>query len=187
MPKFKNKYRIPSCRIPSYDYSSNGSYFIIICCKNKWPFFRNILYNNVESINSQMPLNTLGIKCQDFWLQIPLHFPFIETDQFYITANSIIGVLHLNKENNTKWAPNIFGPQSKNLASCIRNFKASFKRYCNNQNYIFEWQERYFDRVIRSEVELNVIQNFIKNQKNHSFNYLQKNWAHGDILDLLKY
>ena len=40
--KFKNKYRIQSNRLKKYDYSSNGAYFVTICCKNREYLFGEI-------------------------------------------------------------------------------------------------------------------------------------------------
>ena len=41
--KFKNKYRIPSARLQSWDYGSNGAYFITLCAKNRIPYFGTIV------------------------------------------------------------------------------------------------------------------------------------------------
>ena len=42
MDKFKNKYRIPSTRLQTWDYGSDGFYFITICTKNRKHFFGEI-------------------------------------------------------------------------------------------------------------------------------------------------
>jgi len=36
---FKNKYRISSARLQSWDYADNGMYFVTICTTNKECFF----------------------------------------------------------------------------------------------------------------------------------------------------
>lgn len=40
--KFRNKYRIPSARWQSWDYSADGLYFITICAANREPLFGEI-------------------------------------------------------------------------------------------------------------------------------------------------
>lgn len=35
MAKFKNKYRIETTRLPNYDYSKPGAYFVTICTKDR--------------------------------------------------------------------------------------------------------------------------------------------------------
>ncbi len=49
MEKFKNKYRISSARLQTWDYGSNGAYFITICTKNKEHFFGEIMYHGATS------------------------------------------------------------------------------------------------------------------------------------------
>ena len=41
--KFKDKYRIQSNLLKGYDYTSDGAYFITICCKVRECLFREIL------------------------------------------------------------------------------------------------------------------------------------------------
>ena len=40
--KYLNKYRIPSARLQSWDYSNNGAYFITICTKSRNHYFGEI-------------------------------------------------------------------------------------------------------------------------------------------------
>jgi len=47
MDKFKNKYRISSARLQSWDYGANGAYFITICTKNREHFFGKIVNNEL--------------------------------------------------------------------------------------------------------------------------------------------
>lgn len=59
--------------------------------------------------------------------------------------------------------PNKFGPQSRNLASVIRGYKAAVKKYATLNDLDMYWQERYHDRVIRSEKEYQNITRYIYN------------------------
>jgi putative transposase len=83
---FRNKYRIESTRYRGYDYSSPGKYFITICTKNKIPYF-----GNVE--NGKMILSELGIIAENFWREIPDHFPNIKLDEFIIMPDHIHGII----------------------------------------------------------------------------------------------
>jgi putative transposase len=62
-----------------------------------------------------------------------------------------------------KWQPNNFGPQSQNIPAIIRGFKSSVKRYANLNNIEFEWQMKYYDRIIRTQEEMQRIQIYISN------------------------
>lgn len=58
---------------------------------------------------------------------------------------------------------NKFGPQSKNLASIVRGFKIGVTKYARENDILFQWQPRYFDRVLRDEQELFSVRNYIRN------------------------
>ena len=93
--KFKNKYRIPSNRLKNWDYSTNAAYFITICTQNREHYFGEIK-------NGEMQLNELGENATRFWLDIPIHFPFIELGNFVVMPNHTHGILIINKTpNNT--------------------------------------------------------------------------------------
>ena len=68
-PLFKNRYRIPSARLQTWDYGSNGAYFITICCGDRRHHFGKIE-------NGQMHLSDVGLLAEQFWYTIPEHFPF---------------------------------------------------------------------------------------------------------------
>ncbi len=88
--KFQNKYRISSARLQSWDYSTNGTYFITICTQNREHFFGKIQ-------NQEMHLSELGKLAQQFWLEITLHFPFVELGNFVVMPNHVHGILIINK------------------------------------------------------------------------------------------
>ncbi len=58
---------------------------------------------------------------------------------------------------------NTFGPQSQNLPSIIRGYKAALKKWATIENYDFAWQPLFYDRIIRDENELNNVREYIKN------------------------
>ena len=106
------------------------------------------------------------------WNEIPQHYPFVLLDEFIIMPNHIHGIIIINKNDvethdyashNNKtdncpslqqWQENKFGVQSKNIPAIIRGFKSSVKRFANLNNIEFEWQSRYYDRIIRDEEEM---------------------------------
>ena len=57
---FKNRYRISSFRLQSWDYSIEGFYFITICTANRAHFFGEI-------VQQQMQLTELGKIAESEW------------------------------------------------------------------------------------------------------------------------
>jgi putative transposase len=101
-----------------------------------------------------------------YWTEIPAHFPFVEMDEFIIMPDHLHGILLFNKSDSQSWQPNKAGPQSRNLASVIRGFKAGVKTYATTNNIEFQWQPRYYDRVIRNSNELERIRKYIAENPN---------------------
>ena len=90
MKKFKNKYRISSTRLQSWDYRNKGAYFITICTAN-----RNHFFGDVE--NGEMQLNEIGQLADKFWKEIPDHFPFVKLGNFVIMPDHTHGILIIDK------------------------------------------------------------------------------------------
>lgn len=94
-------------------------------------------------------------------MEIPEHFSFVRLDEFVIMPNHIHGIIFIDKELQINWKENKFGPQSNNLPSIIRGYKAAIKKYAIINNIKFEWQERYYDHIIKSEKGLENIRKYI--------------------------
>jgi REP element-mobilizing transposase RayT len=56
---------------------------------------------------------------------------------------------------------NIFGPQSKNLASVIRGFKTGVTMYARKLYPVFEWQPRFYEHIIHDCDSLQKIRYYI--------------------------
>jgi len=93
--KYKNKYRIPSARLAGYDYAQEGLYFATICtdCRDA-PLGR--LTNFFGEIkNGKMILSDAGKIAENYWQEIPSHFPMVNLDEFVVMPNHIHGILEI--------------------------------------------------------------------------------------------
>jgi REP element-mobilizing transposase RayT len=98
MDKFQDKYRIPSARLPHWDYGSNGSYFITICTANRFHYFGEIVKNVVETrLIASLRASESGKLAHQFWLEIPNHFPYVELGHFVVMPNHVHGILTIKK------------------------------------------------------------------------------------------
>ena len=86
MTLYKNKYRVETTRLPDYDYSGIGYYFVIICTKDKIPFFGNIK-------DEKVILSEIGKFAEKYWMEIPLHFQNVKIDEYIIMPNHIHGIV----------------------------------------------------------------------------------------------
>ncbi len=96
--KFRNKYRSDSARKQSWDYGSDGAYFVTICTHNRVKYFGEILVTNGEK--NRMNFTDTGKLAEQFWLEIPNHFGFVQLDAFVVMPDHIHGIIIINKMGN---------------------------------------------------------------------------------------
>ena len=170
MTLYKNKYRIESTRLPNYDYSSNGYYFVTICIHKKFCYFGQI-------VKSQMQLSQVGKIAQKHWQEIPQHFDGVYIDEYVIMPNHVHGIVIINNpcrdvacyvstNDNDGASPTMsqLSPKSGSLSAIIRSYKSSVTRWCRqNCDDDFCWQPRFYEHIIRDETALNNIRRYIIN------------------------
>ena len=167
---FKNKYRIPSTRLQTWDYSKNGAYFITICTQNREHFFGNIQ-------NGMMQLSEIGKLAERYWLEIPEHFPFVELGNFVVMPNHVHGILIINNipnsvetrqclvstiKLNTTIGSSRFQNQGKNtISSIVGSYKSIVTKMSRQTHSNFAWQSRFHDHIICNSKSFETIQNYI--------------------------
>jgi REP element-mobilizing transposase RayT len=75
-----------SIRLPNYDYSRPGYYFVTMCAHEKECSFGDIKNNNIV-------LNNVGKMVEKKWYDLPVHFPGIELDRMVIMPNHLHGII----------------------------------------------------------------------------------------------
>jgi len=166
---FGLKYGRKSIRLPSYDYTSGGYYFVTICTRDHQCLFGNVVDGKISS-------NYIGEMINWHWNRILFHFSNDELDKFTVMPNHIHGIVilveakHSNKEsivtlNNSKKNASPLRPigtTSKSLSSITQNFKAITSRKYNrmkNTKARKLWQRSFSDRIIRNEKNYTTFEN----------------------------
>jgi REP element-mobilizing transposase RayT len=167
---YQDRYRIPSNRLPGYDYGQNGAYFVTICTHNRQPYFGTIEVPGGDWDAASLQPTSLGEKAAEYWAAIPQFAPFVQLDAFILMPDHLHGVLLFDKDEANEETRSIaslrsyenrFGPQSRNLASVLRGFKSAVTMFARHHQLEFQWQARFHDRVVRSEIELEKIRPYI--------------------------
>ena len=140
-------------RLPGYDYTSCGYYFVTINVKDMIPYFGQI-------IDKRNYVNALGMIVEDNWLYIPSHFNGVSLDTFVVMPEHIHGIVRIT-EREPEYSPirilnrgGITGTNSvmcgRRLGTIVRWFKARCTRLIREDLPEFRWLPRYYDVVIRS-------------------------------------
>lgn len=82
-----------SIRLPDYDYSRPGAYYITVCAKNG-----QYLFGEID--NGKMLLNKAGKMVEASWKAIPDRFSFAGLDEFVVMPNHLHGIIILNQKGN---------------------------------------------------------------------------------------
>ncbi len=143
-----------SIRLPGYDYSSPGAYFVTICT-----FRRACLFGEISG--GEMHLSPLGKVAKQEWLRLPARFPLIQLDDFVVMPNHEHGIIVIQDTGPGTLIREGFGhPVAHSLATIVRSYKAAVTLKANIPNRI--WQDNFWERIIRGESELNAIRQYIQ-------------------------
>jgi len=164
------KYHRRSIRLPHYDYSQAGAYFVTICV-----YQRECLLG--EIVGGEMILNEYGKIADSCWREIPNHFPHVELDEHIVMPNHLHGIivmvgarhavpLPLQQQNGTICREKFGQPVSGTIPTVVRSFKSAVTKQINqNRNTpgIPVWQRNYYEHIIRDDNDLNRIREYIMN------------------------
>lgn len=180
-----------SPRATWHDYNG-GRYFVTFCTKNHELYFGDVVDGKMElseigewavkQIEQTAIIRQNDVEIPMF-VVMPNHVHLIVVYNRVVPCRdasnasaSIVSTI-LNKTNETdargesdargetdaRGASLQFGPQSGNLASVVRGIKSSVTKYANEHGIPFAWQSRYHDHIIRNQLEMNRIADYVQN------------------------
>ncbi len=176
--KYLGRYRIESTRLPYWDYSNQGYYFITICVKNR-------ICDLGQIVNGKMQLSPLGQIVKKCWRDLTKHYCDCRLDAFVIMPNHVHGIIRINARYNCNRRPveagfkpastgfalnqrhfNDYPTGRYSVSEIIRGFKTFSARRINQHRGTLGrqfWQSRFHDHIIRNEESLYKIRMYIKN------------------------
>jgi REP element-mobilizing transposase RayT len=178
----KNRREIPnrqSNRLPHYDYSLAGAYFVTIVTWNHACLFGEIMEGEVQ-------LNAKGRIVDHAWREIPAHFPGVTVEDFVVMPNHVHGVIWIKEcdvgaGGKTELIHDVGARQELDrisgvgaaymppvrkapLGVIVATFKAAVTREIHKirgYSNLRVWHRNYYERVIRDERELEQIVDYI--------------------------
>ena len=160
-----------SIRLPDYDYSQPGWYYVTIVCQEH------------ACLLDPQPVRDMIMQ---WWRALPEKFGNVRIDQFVIMPNHIHGIIEIAPDPTVGASPRVRPDTTSDLAPetdatprpTLGRIIQWFKTMTTNA-YIrgvkddgWEpfprrvWQRNYYERIIRNERELNAIRQYILDNPN---------------------
>jgi REP element-mobilizing transposase RayT len=151
-----------SIRLKNFDYSRDGAYFVTLCTFDRGCHFER--FGQLRQI----------VEAQ--WYSLPARFPGVALDEFVIMPNHFHGIIVLSSvscENPHFMHSRSGHPQGVPLQNPkIGDIVGAFKSLCVNEwlkiitseniNTTGKfWQHNYYEHVIRNDVEMDRIRQYI--------------------------
>ncbi len=157
MTLFNKRYRIESARKAGWNYAAGVKYFVTLCTAN-----RRCCLGEVSGI--EMQLSIAGQIVAEEWQATPRVRPHVILDAWQVMPNHLHGILIISHpplpDEPSRPAGSTLAPDS--LSSIIGQFKGACTRRIRQAGIgDFGWQERFYDKIIRSEKSLVAIRQYI--------------------------
>jgi 2-C-methyl-D-erythritol 2,4-cyclodiphosphate synthase len=160
-----------SIRLPGYDYSQPGTYFLTLCAHN-----RECLFGEVMA--GEMRRNSIGELVAEEWVKSATMRSELRLDQWIVMPNhlhgivSISGVMTLERERAHARAPlqgssGAHRPpprKAQSISSFVAGFKSAVTSRVNRHRNTPQspvWQSNFFEHVVRSDRALQAIREYI--------------------------
>ncbi len=139
-----------SLRLPGYDYSQNGAYFVTICTQGKQCILGHIVGAG-RCARPQIRLSDIGTKVQDSIEYLPHKYDCVHLDAWVIMPNHIHLLLRLEQA-----AGGLGGPP-------LQEIIGRFKSYTTHLYSDILWQRSFYEHVIRGQQDYLEIWEYIEN------------------------
>ena len=172
MTLFKNRYRVESARLPRYDYTSPGRYFVTICTHDKACHFGDV-------VNGRMCLSPIGEIVADEWRKAPKVRPNVILDSWVVMPNHLHGIIvidemktsvetHGDGNVSVETTQRVVSTTTKttlqrnSLGAIIGQFKSKCTKRIHAAGFgEFSWQARFHDHIVRDGSDLDRIRQYI--------------------------
>jgi putative transposase len=142
-----------SLRLPGWDYSQSGAYFITTVTRG-----RENLFGDIK--DGQMHLNEAGQVVWAVWNSLPERYPHITTGMASVMPNHFHGIIEINNPVGTIHESSLRGIQliksrrRMTLPLVVGYFKMNTAKLINKLlgsegNPV--WQRNYYEHIIRSD------------------------------------
>ena len=139
-------------RLPNFDYSSPGAYFITVCTANRKKLFWNgVGADNIRPEN--VPLSAMGKIVEQGIQNVHTHYENVSVDKYCIMPDHIHMILLIQSDGGGRIIS----------APTISTVVGSMKRWISRQVGKPIWQKSFYDHGIRDQQDYLKIWEYIDN------------------------
>ncbi len=139
-------------RLPEYDYSTPGAYFITICVKaHKCIFWDNVGASIARP--QKAALSQCGKIAEKAILDISAHYPAISVDNYTVMPNHIHLLLQINTDADGR--PMV----APTISTVVQQLKGVISKQIGKS----VWQKLFHDHIIRGDEDYAKIWEYIDN------------------------
>ncbi len=154
-----------SIRLPGFDYSQPGVYFITVCTHDRKCEFGKIRYG-------KMIASAAGNAVRETWIGLPNRFPLLALDSFIVMPNHIHAIVAQFRAPQKTAGAASSAPTNKPpvLGTIVRAFKSLAAIEVNRRlgrSAAPLWQRNYFEHVVRRGEDLDAIRQYIRENPMH--------------------
>lgn len=145
-------------RLPNFDYSQNGYYFVTICAHNRRSIFSDICVGQGLA-PAEPKLSPYGKIAEKYLLDLENRYSNVKIDKYVIMPNHIHAIITIDNFSVTAGAS-----PCPTLSDIICSFKSVATLYCKryrDTDKIF--QDSFYDHIIRGKKDYEEIWNYIEN------------------------
>lgn len=147
-----------SIRLPHYDYSHPGMYFVTICTHQREP-----ILGTIDA--GYMILNAAGKFVEQTWHALPNRFPNLKTDKFTLMPNHVHAILFLETPQSSPGGASPAPTTRTSLAAVVCALKSQSAIGINKIRMTPNrpvWQRNYFEHIIRTPQSLDDLRRYIQ-------------------------
>lgn len=150
-------YNRRSPRLPNFDYTQGGVYFVTICTYRLAQMFGRV-------VDGKLALNDLGTLVAEEWQMTAKIRPTVEVDLYVVMPNHIHGILFFSESHHARRSVGNATLRANSLGSIAAQFKSVVTKRSRTLEITPNlpiWTRNYYDHIVRNEKDLERIRRYI--------------------------
>lgn len=145
-------------RLPGYDYSQPGAYYITLVS-----YHRELIFGDI--VDGEFLPNSFGCMVIEAWEALEKRYPFVQLDASMLMPNHFHGVLFLVEKRTDYRDSSLPVEKIKPLGQIIGVLKTTSAKQINLARGTpgeQVWQADFYERIIRNDIELDRFRGYIR-------------------------